>query len=263
MRKPARHLIVTGTLIVMLGAPADAQRLPSSGAGDASSTGTNAAALHRLAGVVLDSASSPVTLADLRLTTADGRRFVDVTDAAGRFQLIGVPAGPARLEVRRLGFRPYSQPLMVADADTAGGVRILLTATAAQLTGIEVSGLRDESDPALFGFYGRRRSNSFGHYLDRTEIEATHAQRASDALRTVPGILVQPSRRIGNIVRVRNCRPTVWLDGVRLPDAELDEVTSIDDLAAVEIYKSLAGLPQQFIDRTNPCGAILVWSRTR
>ena len=65
----------------------------------------------------------------------------------------------------------------------------------------------------------------------------------------MPGVLVQPSRRVGNVVRVRNCRPTVWIDGVRVPDAELDEVTSLEDVAAVEIYKSLAGLPQQFIDR--------------
>jgi hypothetical protein len=66
---------------------------------------------------------------------------------------------------------------------------------------------------------------------------------------------------VGNLVRFRNCRPTIWLDGIRLQDAELDEVSSMDDVAAIEIYKSLAGLPQQFIDRTNPCGGILLWTR--
>jgi hypothetical protein len=73
--------------------------------------------------------------------------------------------------------------------------------------------------------------------------------------------MLLPSQRIGNLVRFRNCRPTVWVDGIRVVDAELDEVTSMENVAAVEIYKSLAGLPQQFTDRTNPCGGILIWSR--
>jgi hypothetical protein len=253
MRKAVRRLLCAGGMLVMLGALAGAQRAPS--------PATSVAILHQLTGVVLDSAGTAVPLADLGLT-ADGRRFASSTDERGRFHLAGVPAGVWRLEVKRLGYRPYVRSVVVADGDAAGEMRVVLAPAAAQLSGIEVNESRDESDPALAGFYARRRSNSFGHYLDRVEIEATHAQRTSEALRTVPGVLVQPSRRIGNVVRVRNCRPTVWLDGVRLPDAELDEVTSIDDVAAVEIYKSLAGLPQQFIDRTNPCGAILIWSRT-
>jgi hypothetical protein len=258
MRKPARQVAlasaVLATSILMPGARAAAQR-------PASSDATAAAAL-RVAGVVLDSGGAAVPFADVRLAMPDGRRFASSSDETGRFRFSGLPPGPARVEVRRIGFRPYAQEIVVAETEAATGMRILLAVAAAQLTGIEVSDSRDETDPALTGFYSRRRSNNFGHYLDRSQIEATHAQRASEALRTVPGVLVQPSRRVGNVVRVRNCRPTVWLDGVRLPGVELDEVTTVDDVAAVEIYKSLAGLPQQFIDRTNPCGAILVWSRT-
>ena len=259
MRKPARRLVLasalTATSILVPGTPADAQRPTSEMA--------SAAVASRVSGIVVDSGGLAVALADVRVTTPDGRRFASSSDETGRFHLSGVPAGRATLHVRRLGFLPYAQQIVVPAMDTVAGMRILLSAAAAQLTGIEVSDSRDETDPALAGFYARRRSNNFGHFLDRAQIEATHAQRASEALRTVPGVLVQPSRRVGNVVRVRNCRPTVWLDGVRLPGAELDEVTMVDDVAAVEIYKSLAGLPQQFIDRTNPCGAILVWSRTR
>jgi hypothetical protein len=254
MRKPVRCLLCAGWMLMMLGGRAGAQRAPS--------PATSVATLHQLAGVVLDSAGTAVPLADLRLTVADGRGFASSTDERGRFRIAGIPAGIGQLEVKRLGFRPYVRSVVVPQADAAGDMRIFLAPAVAQLSGIEVNESRDESDPALAGFYARRRSNTFGHSLDRAEIEATHAQRASEALRIVPGVLVQPSRRIGNVVRVRNCRPTVWLDGVRLPGAELDEVTSVDDVAAVEIYKSLAGLPQQFIDRTNPCGAIRIWSRT-
>lgn len=255
MRKPARRLAVAGALFVMLGGRIDAQQpAPPTTPGPAS---------RRFIGVVLDSAGTAVPFAELRLTAADGRRVAGTTDEAGRFSLPDIPAGPARLEVRRLGYRPYVELVTVpATGGAAEGTRILLAATAAQLAGIEVSDSSSERDPALAGFYARRRNNNFGHYLDRGQIEATHAQRASEALRAVPGVLIQPSRRVGNVVRVRGCRPTVWLDGVRIADAELDEVTTVDDVAAVEIYKSLAGLPQQFVDRTNPCGAILIWSRS-
>lgn len=254
MRKSARCLVLAGGLLVTVS--------PRTAAQNAAAPPAGAARLHELAGVIVDSAGSAVPFADVRLTTDNGRRFAGASDDAGRFRLAGVPDGPAQLEVRRLGFRPYLRAVAVPAVDPGAEMRVLLTRAPAQLTGIEVSDSAEESDPSLGGFYARRRSNHFGHYLDRAQIEATHAQRASDALRTVPGVLVQPSRRVGNVVRVRNCRPTVWLDGVRLPGAELDEVTMVDDVAAVEIYKSLAGLPQQFVDRTNPCGAILVWSRT-
>jgi hypothetical protein len=213
----------------------------------------------RVAGSVLDSAGAPIALADVQLTGDGGWHQALLTDGTGHFLFATVPAGPAQLAVRRLGFRPVTRALTLADGVRAlDSTRVVLAVATLELAGIEVT---DQADGALAGFYARRRSNSFGHYLDRTEIEATHAQRASEALRRVPGLLIQPSRRLGNIVRIRDCRPTIWMDGVRLQDAELDEVASVENVAAVEVYKSLAGLPQQFIDRTNPCGAILIWSR--
>lgn len=217
---------------------------------------------RRVAGVVLDSAAAPVAFADVRLTAANGFERSARADGTGYFMFLAVPIGPAQLEVRRLGFRPVIKPLILSAASQSDSTRIILLALATELATIDVEDAA-ERDPALLGFYARRSSNNFGHYLDRSAIEASHVQRVSDALRSVPGIVIQPSSRIGNIVRIRNCRPTIWVDGVRVPDAELDEVASVDDVAAVEIYKSLAGLPQQFVDRTNPCGAILLWSRNR
>ena len=63
---------------------------------------------------------------------------------------------------------------------------------------------------------------------------------------------------------MRGCRdaPMVWLDGARVPGAELDEVIRPDDIAGMEVYASTAGVPAQFLDRTNRgCGTILLWTR--
>jgi hypothetical protein len=79
----------------------------------------------------------------------------------------------------------------------------------------------------------------------------------------VPGVRVLPSKRIGYVVRIRGCRPTVWIDGVRAAGAEVDEVATMADISGVEVYSSIAGMPPQYVDRDNPCGGILVWSRTR
>ncbi len=217
-------------------------------------------ATHPVSGSVVDEAGSPVPFADIRLIAFDGSRQASQTDRVGHFAFVAVPHGVAEVEIRRLGFRPFTRRVNVPAQEHADSARIVLAAVVAELEGIEVSG---ERDGLLAGFYSRQKSNNFGHYLDRAAIEATHAQRPSESLRAVPGVRLLPSPRMGNLVRFRNCRPTIWLDGIRLQEAELDEVTSVDDVAAIEIYKSLAGLPQQFIDRTNPCGGILLWSRNR
>jgi hypothetical protein len=213
---------------------------------------------HHVAGSVVDEAGSPVPFADVRLVAFDGSRLASQSDRDGHFAFQYVPDGVAEVEIRRLGFRPYVRRVNVPAREHGDSVRAVLAVTVAALEGIEVSG---ERNGLLEGFYARQKSNNFGHYLDRAAIEATHAQRPSESLRAVPGVRLLPSPRVGNLVRIRNCRPTIWLDGIRLVDAELDEVSSMDDVAAIEIYKSLAGLPQQFIDRTNPCGGILLWSR--
>jgi hypothetical protein len=256
MRHLPRCLRLAGAALVAVAATTS---------GQASSASRSATlTVQRLGGSVLDTTGAPVPLADVRLSATDGWHHALLTDGSGHFVFTLVPVGQAQLEVRRLGFRPITRTLTVSDGDGDGSdsTRIVLAATATELAGIEVND-HPEGGGALAGFYSRRRSNNFGHYLDRADIEKTHAQRPSEALRTVPGVNIQPSRRVGNVIRIRNCRPTIWIDGIRVQDAELDEVTSVDDVAAVEIYKSLAGLPQQFIDRTNPCGAILIWSRSR
>jgi hypothetical protein len=56
----------------------------------------------------------------------------------------------------------------------------------------------------------------------------------------------------------------VWVDGMRAPGAELDDVARPMDVAGLEVYPSSAGLPPQYQDRNNRmCGAIVVWTRNQ
>lgn len=122
-------------------------------------------------------------------------------------------------------------------------------------------------DPArrpelLQEFRRHARANRLGYFIDEQQMSAIHVQFASEALRRVPGVTIRPSGGIGNQVRIRGCAPLVWVDGQRTPGAELDEVTHGNDVAALEIYRSLSGVPAEYADRRATCGTILAWLKT-
>jgi hypothetical protein len=119
----------------------------------------------------------------------------------------------------------------------------------------------DDAEPLeqLVEFHRHARSNPLGYFVDEQQMAALHTEYASEALRRVPGVVVRPSGRIGNQVRIRGCAPLVWVDRQRVPGAELDEVAHGGDVAAIEVYRSLSGVPAEFTDRTAVCGTIVVW----
>src|SRR5438477_137082 len=115
-------------------------------------------------------------------------------------------------------------------------------------------------------FYERKQTrSSFGRFLDQQEIRRLGPTNSSDLFRAVPGILIRTaSTGGGNIIRIRGCQPMVWVDGQRVPDAELDDVIQPSEIAATEFYPSNAGIPAQYLERQNRlCGLVLVWTRTQ
>jgi hypothetical protein len=118
----------------------------------------------------------------------------------------------------------------------------------------------------LRGFNERKAKNSFGHFLTRDSIVKRRVLHASDLLRRYPSARVILLRDGRFIVRMRNCTvaPLLFVDGVRVPQAEIDDIAQADDIAGMEVYPSMAGVPAQFMDRSNGgCGTIVIWTRTR
>ena len=217
---------------------------------------------YLLAGVVTDSGHTPVVAAEVGLVRADSILRIVRTDAEGHFTLDELPADVVRIVVRRLGYQPRSFNVRIRPDSQPAHLTAVLTSMPSSLEPVRVMEKMDESRGRLREFDERRQTNNFGHFFEREQIEQSHAQRLSEVLRSVPGVMLSASRRFGNIVRIRGCRPLVWVDGVRLPGAELDEaVTSPHDVAAIEVYSSTAGIPARYFDRSNPCGTILVWTR--
>src|SRR3712207_4316935 len=97
-------------------------------------------------------------------------------------------------------------------------------------------------------FYERKGRNAWGTFIEREDIERRRPMWMSNMLRMVPGVRVLPSRDgIGNAIRMRGCTPTVFVDGLPIREAQLDEVVYPSDIAAVEVYRSNAGMPPQFM----------------
>ena len=220
-------------------------------------------ATTRIAGFVSDSNGIAVASADVRLTPVKQQPIWARTDAKGHFAFNTAPNGPAQLNVRRLGFHQFNGTIQVGP-DAPDSLNITIYVASTELAAIEVVDASPGDSIAPPEFYGRMKNSQWGHFLDREAIEEKHATNPSELLRGMAGVGLQRAPRgIGMLLRIRGCKPTVWVDGVRAGGAELDEVINVHDLAGIEVYNSQAGLPPQYVDKTNHmCGAtVLVWTR--
>jgi Carboxypeptidase regulatory-like domain/TonB-dependent Receptor Plug Domain len=231
---------------------------------------------YTVSGTIADRQGSPVIDAEVALIERDSATRFARTDQNGRFRMSDLAEPSLIIRVRRLGFMAQKVPIEIKSGDRSATVFVTLEQSVAALDPMRV--VDDEGDTALpdarlEGFYRRAQTNSFGRYITEAMIAKARPNNVSDLMRTLPGVVVRPTGRIGNTVRFRNCSvqraspelvgPLVWVDGVRMPGAELDEVIQGDDVAAIEAYPALAGIPAQYFDRTAVCGTILVWTRAR
>lgn len=221
--------------------------------------------------------------ADVSLIERDSAKRVVRTDENGHFRIADLAEAEVFLRVRRLGYHVKTVPVRIAGRGRSATVFVTLEQSVASLDPVRTVDADGEPafpDARLAAFYQRAQTNSFGRYITEAMIAKAHAHYVSDLMRTLPGVVIRPTRvaassasKIGNTVRFRNCGvqrespepigPLVWVDGVRMPGAELDEVTQAADVAAIEVYPALSGIPAQYFDRTAVCGTILVWTKNR
>lgn len=216
---------------------------------------------HALLGRVTGPANAPVAEAEVHLLVGDEvvRRLR--TDTAGRFQFLDLDSRGFSVRVRRIGYQPRSVSARSYPVGAPRRLELALEPMPAELEEVLVVGRTNASRGRLREFYAHRAQSRFGHFFDRDDIASRRPRYLSDLMRFVPGARLEPGR-IGSRVRVRGCRPLLWIDGVRVPGAELDEVVSMADVEAVEVYNSFAGIPAQYVDRNTNCGAIVVWMKS-
>jgi len=217
-----------------------------------------ATARTRVAGIVVDAQKAAIPSVEMTLKVNSGDTRVVTSGDDGRFVFTDVPAGGVTLSARRLGYSAKSIDLRVPDPESSQ-VEVVMNAIPSELASVVV----EESKQHLAEFYDRKATSNFAKFFDQKDIKKRNPLYVSDLLRTVAGATVS-SAGAGNQILLRGCKPMVWIDGMRAPGAELDEVARPSDIAGLEIYPSNAGLPAAYQDRNNRmCGAIIVWTRNQ
>jgi len=211
-----------------------------------SARAASAQRIRRLEVVVIDSMSgAPIELADVQIVPKSHGRARPpahvTTDSVGRFVFSAFSNEQLLISVRRLGFVPAEIATPPAENDDVMVIAMVPSppVLAPTVTTAEPTTHRLE----VTGFYERRHIGP-GTFLDSAAIAK---QKPWDLLS-----LLRPY--------LRGCT-MIFVDGMRL--VALRDV-KIEDVLAIEIYKSNEQAPPQFanpIESLSRCGSIVVWRR--
>jgi hypothetical protein len=186
----------------------------------------------------------------------------DVTDSTGEFVLSGLPDGQQTLRILYRDEVFHEQPIKLKRGKTLQ-LAVLLDVEAIELTPVVVEARGVRALRSLAGFYERRK-RGFGRFYTFEDLERRGPLPVTSLL-TESGVHLRRSW-MGDWLPVnwrgaRSCVMSLYLDGFPLP-AELLDMTRLDDLAGVEVYKHGVSVPWEFRRGLDgDCGAIVMWSR--
>jgi len=206
-----------------------------------------------------------------------GTDLTALTDENGRFVIPDVPVGSREFVVRHIGYgEPRLRLTVLNGQSTHVAARLDPRAIALEPIAVEIS-----TRPVWLenrGFY-RRLERSLGQFVTPEMIERRSFARFSEVLQSVPGLIVRTvcTPRCFQQIRMSGatqggCIPTFYMDGRTLhvrpaprssrfePEGliDLDALAAPHDLAAVEVYRSIAETPPEFYGR---CGSIVIWTK--
>jgi hypothetical protein len=218
---------------------------------------------YSLIGTITSADAEPVAGAEVTIRSRGDRELRQVqSDSLGHFAAAHLADIPSAVRVRAFGFIARTVQVPEPGESHRVSMAVTLERAAAQLSNMAVTAAAPDSDSKLADYRERKATNSFARFIDGDEILRRKPPFVSEMLRGIGGVSLIAEGRMGNVVQIRGCTPLVWVDGVRMPGAQLDEVAAPEDVAAIEIYNSFAGIPARYFDRAARCGTILVWLRS-
>ena len=213
----------------------------------------------RLSGTVTDPTGRPISNAHVLVWGTS----VDVqTSATGTFSIDGLPGGTHTLEVRVIGYVPVTRVVQLA-AGRPATIEIQLDRAAVILATETVRGKLVYSRNLVE--FDRRRRTGWGRYITTEEIDRRPNARLGQLVEGALGVRVDHSRGQSTVMMRGSmgsyCTPTLYVDGNKDLSNDFNYLYS-DEIAAIEVYARESQRPAGYND-SNPCGAILVWTRAR
>jgi outer membrane receptor for ferrienterochelin and colicin len=170
----------------------------------------------RIVGRVVD-ASSGQPIPSVQVTV-EGTNFSVLTEWSGRFMLQGVPSGTWAVSARTIGYGPKSITGIVVPAGGAVGLDITLSATALQITAVEVTAEMERGSVAR-ALNEQRNATGIMSAVTAEEIAKSPDSDAGQAVQRVSGVTVQDGRYV--FVRGLGERyTTTSLNSARIPSPE-------------------------------------------
>lgn len=224
---------------------------------------TGPAGTGRIMGQVNDGvAEAPVVAASVSVL---GSAQTAETNRRGRFVLSGLPVGEHELQVRHPGYAPLRHRVTV-DRGLTTGMEIGLVTTPAEMEPLVATVTRPRR-LEVTGFYERKLWGELlgiGTFLTADYIERWQPSGISHLVSDhIPGIrrrgvtLVNTAGHMGS----RGCPMAVYVNGTPLRGYGIGGAVRPNQVAGVEVYQGLEGLPSGFRDERNRCGAVVAWTK--
>ena len=219
----------------------------------------------QLSGTVVDHNERPVANAHVLVW---GTQRATTTNDRGAFVLDGLPGGTHTVEVRVIGQTPTTSTVHLAESRPAHTSINLPKPTQILSTVTVNSALVYSRNLADFD---RRRRAGFGSFRTSTDIErrgksTTLAQLLQDVFgvrvdRRGGSSIVTMQRPATTGIGRAGCIPSLFVDGIQDRMQDFDAYYA-DGIAGLEVYPRESTRPFEFIDPSNPCGVVVVWTRT-
>jgi hypothetical protein len=213
-----------------------------------------------LTGVVRGLTGTPVPAAQVHLLGAKGTA---VTDAAGSYTLVGLPAGTHEIEVRRIGYGITNAWVELRSGATAkGDVRMERVVNLDSVRVVAVSTRYKE-------FAEHQKMGLGGRFIGPDEIRRKHFNRTSDLVRSMPGLVVENGRSGRTRVYLagggNRCVMSVAINGFSGWSDDPDSFSVDDvpprDVGAMEIHGGGGDIGSGPPELDHGCGSIVIWTK--
>lgn len=234
-----------------------------------------------LRGVVLDAESRrplPRVIVELPSQARQAE-----TDSAGEFVIAELQPQLVPVRLRAIGFETVQRGINLF-AGRVTRVEYVLSPQATALPEVRVSA-PSPATVLMEGFEERRR-HGFGTFFVAEQLERSHHRQVTDLVREAAGVrvvrapaggahLASSRRTSAGLGAGRPCYLQVVVDGLIFwapgaggqvtvrsgPPPDLGGFISLSELAGIEIYSGMAGVPVEFRREGADCGALILWTK--